>query len=205
MSKTHVIDGVTYVEVERKAKVGDTVIIVDAYDVNGDGYINGNVFTIGNIPLGFTDVVDTVGNISLFDKEYHVLEPLESTDVIDIIANLARRVSSLEQQLRDTQGNVEKLAEEIVENKHHTYEIERDVIELEKQIDRPKEGEKKSSTPAVFDIAKIKSFKLSDLSGKKLRIHSATDTSDGVSVTTTVAIDEDSGKMFVLESEVIAQ
>jgi TolA-binding protein len=33
--------------------------------------------------------------------------------VVDVIANLARRVHSLEQQLSDTQGNVEKLAEEL--------------------------------------------------------------------------------------------
>jgi DNA repair ATPase RecN len=38
--------------------------------------------------------------------------------VIDIIANLARRVSSLEQQLSATQGNVEKLAEELANAKH---------------------------------------------------------------------------------------
>jgi TolA-binding protein len=34
-------------------------------------------------------------------------------DLICILANLARRVASLEQQLRDTQGNVERLAEEL--------------------------------------------------------------------------------------------
>jgi regulator of replication initiation timing len=38
--------------------------------------------------------------------------------VIDVIGNLARRVHSLEQQLRDTQANVEKLAEELAELKH---------------------------------------------------------------------------------------
>lgn len=38
--------------------------------------------------------------------------------VIDVIANLARRVASLEQQLRDTQGNCEKLAEELANTRH---------------------------------------------------------------------------------------
>jgi TolA-binding protein len=38
--------------------------------------------------------------------------------LIDIIANLSRRVHSLEQQLKDTQGNVENLAEEL-ENANH--------------------------------------------------------------------------------------
>jgi chromosome segregation ATPase len=39
--------------------------------------------------------------------------------VIDVIANLARRVASLEQQLSATQSNVEKLAEELANTKHH--------------------------------------------------------------------------------------
>jgi phage-related protein len=38
--------------------------------------------------------------------------------VIDIIANLARRVHSLEQQLSDTQNNVERQAEELANTKH---------------------------------------------------------------------------------------
>jgi septal ring factor EnvC (AmiA/AmiB activator) len=38
--------------------------------------------------------------------------------VIDIIANLARRVHSLEQQLRDTQRNIERQAEELENTKH---------------------------------------------------------------------------------------
>jgi chromosome segregation ATPase len=38
--------------------------------------------------------------------------------VIDLLTNLSRRVYSLEQQLRDTQGNVEKLAEELANTKH---------------------------------------------------------------------------------------
>jgi F0F1-type ATP synthase delta subunit len=38
--------------------------------------------------------------------------------VIDVIANLARRVASLEQQLSATQSNVEKLAEELANTKH---------------------------------------------------------------------------------------
>lgn len=36
-----------------------------------------------------------------------------SPSVIDMLANLARRVTSIEQQLADTQGNVERLAQEL--------------------------------------------------------------------------------------------
>jgi chromosome segregation ATPase len=42
----------------------------------------------------------------------------DSPSVTDLIANLANRVHSLEQQLRDTQGNLEKLAEELANTKH---------------------------------------------------------------------------------------
>jgi TolA-binding protein len=41
-----------------------------------------------------------------------------SDKAIELLANLANRVHSLEQQLRDTQGNVEKLAEELANTKH---------------------------------------------------------------------------------------
>jgi hypothetical protein len=41
-----------------------------------------------------------------------------SPDITDLLANLARRVSSLEQQLSATQGNVEKLAEELANVTH---------------------------------------------------------------------------------------
>jgi chromosome segregation ATPase len=43
---------------------------------------------------------------------------MNENNVIDIIANLARRVASLEQQLMDTQGNVERQAEELANTKH---------------------------------------------------------------------------------------
>jgi septal ring factor EnvC (AmiA/AmiB activator) len=51
--------------------------------------------------------------------------------VIDIIANLARRVSSLETQLRDTQGNVEKLAQELAKANYGITSLTCDVIALD--------------------------------------------------------------------------
>jgi septal ring factor EnvC (AmiA/AmiB activator) len=63
------------------------------------------------------------------------LSTVADSQFLDLIANLARRVASLEQQLSATQGNVEKLAEELANTKHHTYSIERDVMEVEKQTE----------------------------------------------------------------------
>jgi hypothetical protein len=107
MSKTHVIDGVTYVEVERDACVGDYVIL------KSNGVIT------KAIDRGTFGIFYSEGKPGILDNGYYVLEPVEeSPDITDLLANLARRVSSLEQQLLDTQGNVEKLAEELANTKH---------------------------------------------------------------------------------------
>jgi hypothetical protein len=140
MGNTYVMDGKNYVEVERKAKAGETVIIVDADDLNGDGYANGNTFIIGQSIEG-SDLVDTIDNITLFDAEYRVLEPVAdsiSQDVTDLLANLARRVHSLENQLAATQRNIETWAER-TENIIYTLESakpkEVEVFTFEKFLD----------------------------------------------------------------------
>ena len=126
--KTHEIDGVTYVEVRRKAKAGERVIVVDEEDLNGNGYSNGSIFIVGKQLRGFPDLVETRDGITLFDSEYRVLEPLEaSPDVLDMLANLARRVTSLESQLSDTQRNAEMLAEELMALKYLTQSNEGDI------------------------------------------------------------------------------
>lgn len=130
MSKTHVIDGVTYVEVDRKAKVGEKIIVVaDWYDIKKGEVLDvispqkygfyDDGFTFHESPTNKYD--DSISFIE--EKNYHVLEPLEDSEeptpsVTVLLANLARRVSSLEHQLRDTQGNVEKLAEELATKTH---------------------------------------------------------------------------------------
>jgi hypothetical protein len=114
MGKTHVIDGVTYVEVERTAEVGE--MIIDLLD-------NGKVRTIVSPPYECrkewyayeTEHGEDIAPIG--QGEYRVLVEA-SPSVTDLLANLARRVSSLEQQLRDTQSNVEKLAEELANTRH---------------------------------------------------------------------------------------
>lgn len=134
------IEGKRYRLVDRKAEIDEKVLIVDAVDhysmySNGDiviaegtdeeGIINEKLAESNN-PLGY-----------IYDNEYLVLEPVAdaiiankseptvdarhaSPEVVDLLANLARRVTSLENklgsveaQLADTQGNVEKLSEEL--------------------------------------------------------------------------------------------
>jgi hypothetical protein len=120
MSGVHFVDGRYYVEVKRDAKIGDYV--------TNDGILR----TVTRI----NEEWDSVEFDSYLDEDkdyicgwgngnYKTLEPLDSKEccvanpsVTDLLANLARRVVSLEQQLRDTQSNVEKLAEELANAKH---------------------------------------------------------------------------------------
>ncbi|WHY01850.1 hypothetical protein [Neobacillus sp. DY30] len=131
MSKTHVIDGVTYAEVDGQAEVGDYVII------KSNGVIT-KVIDRGDFGIFYSE-----GKPGILDHGYKVLEPLTSNpDIHDLLANLARRVeylerkaSSLEQQLRDTQGNCEKLAEELATVKHQSAPKEVEVVTFEKFLD----------------------------------------------------------------------
>ncbi len=108
------IDGARYRMVERKAKVGDKVLI------------NGHVCEKAN-GIFIVDKVEQNGHIHYgqYGRRpygYKVLIPLESTNdpdsIIDLIANLARRVTSLERQLTDTQHNLEKFAQQTESNTH---------------------------------------------------------------------------------------
>jgi hypothetical protein len=110
MSKTHVIDGVTYVEVERKADLGEKVIIINdevlpqhngsigVVEYEYDGPISVNI----GESIEYFPYVDFGG--------YRVLAKVKP-EINDLIANLVRRVNSLEQQLAATQRNIETWAE----------------------------------------------------------------------------------------------
>jgi hypothetical protein len=119
MSKTHVIDGVTYVEVDRIANVGEKVLVVESFPFANAG----EVHTIRKVNHFGRDYATDKTSIMNFSRCV-VLEPLEETpDINDLLANLARRVASLERQnaslesqLRDTQRNLETFAEQTERN-----------------------------------------------------------------------------------------
>jgi hypothetical protein len=128
MSKTHVIDGVTYVEVDRDAKVGDKAV----------GKYTGRIYDVSEVTE--TGHIYDVFGFNSNRASYYVLEECceEAPDITDLLANLARRVTSLERQLSDTQANVEKLAEELADVKYNAKKhIERltcDIITLDERL-----------------------------------------------------------------------
>jgi hypothetical protein len=108
------INGKDYLIVNRKPETGDLIFcndMIGEFRYTDGGY---NIVNYG----GSAD-----GKDAWYVDDCQVLVPLKtvgitqaSRDIHDLLANLARRVSSLEQQLSATQGNVEKLAEELAGN-----------------------------------------------------------------------------------------
>lgn len=94
------IDGERYRLVRRHAEVGEDVLITDSecdYGVYGNG-----------------DVLESLGPVE--SDPLTVDETQASPEVIEMLANLARRVTQLEEQLRDTQRNVETFAQQTESN-----------------------------------------------------------------------------------------
>ncbi|WP_151026040.1 hypothetical protein [Robertmurraya sp. DFI.2.37] len=117
------IEGKRYRLVDSKAEVGEKVLAIHT----------GEVLSVKSVLSQFIRVYEPeeyTDQTRLNHENYRVLEPVAdaiiankseptvdarhaSPEVVDLLANLARRVTSLESQLRDTQGNVEKLSEEL--------------------------------------------------------------------------------------------
>ncbi|MEK5109859.1 hypothetical protein MHI57_24670 [Cytobacillus sp. FSL K6-0129] len=128
---------------DRHAEVGEKVIIVyhDPLELSV-----GSIHTVSEI---ITDGYRLGGDfIDVRYDDYRVLEPVEadpltvdetqaSPEVIDMLANLARRVTQLEEQLSDTQRNVETFAEQTETNSEDIRLLgERDVTIVIKRGDR---------------------------------------------------------------------
>jgi hypothetical protein len=145
MAKVRVINGVTYVEVDRSAEVGEKVLIVNAEYAFGK-YRNGDILDAhresfdGGIENDLVASPDGNKDGYIEREEYVVLEPVverevtvdtsqaseqvsasvdesqASPAVVNMFAALSRKIVSLESQLRDTQRNVEKFAEQTESN-----------------------------------------------------------------------------------------
>ncbi|MEY8188630.1 hypothetical protein AB4X15_03005 [Peribacillus simplex] len=134
-TKTYLIGDKKYIEVDRAAKVGDKIVIVDA-SYTGGTYVNGDFLTVttsfGTAGVRCEEIANERNYGGQVDPgEYRVLEQVEPTpDIHDLLANLAQRVTSLERitgtlvrakfslesQIRDTQNNVQTFAEQTEAN-----------------------------------------------------------------------------------------
>jgi hypothetical protein len=89
------IDVTRYQLVERKAEVGDQIMIVSA-DRTFDNYDNGDIMTVQS---AMNETVYVRGGTCVGDGEYSVLIPVDSEptpDIYDLMANLVTRVAALE-------------------------------------------------------------------------------------------------------------
>ncbi|MEK4910585.1 hypothetical protein [Niallia sp. FSL M8-0099] len=117
--KVHTIDGKQYVEVERNVRVDDLILIVAAVETY-DMYNNGDILIVGGIADNgvYSESAEYhapgSGNRDGFiaDSEFVVIEPIDSEEeefvtasadnpdqIIELLGNLARRVTELEQRV----------------------------------------------------------------------------------------------------------
>ena len=144
------IDGARYRLVDRKAKVGEKVMYYK------DGKSDGVVTTCIGYNERFNDRIDVEPYLAKGDDEvtcgfvhgyYRVLEPVEpaetdddvltvdetevSKSVLDLLANLARRVTELERQQKENREYIIK-AFESISGKDDEYTVEERVARLER-------------------------------------------------------------------------
>ncbi|WP_245415722.1 nucleotide modification associated domain-containing protein [Alteribacter populi] len=112
--KFHEIDGVRYVEADRKAEVGDKIIVVNTCDKRWE---NGEVFDVYAGGKGVISIRHPEGNYGgkelaiVANNEFRVLEPIEDRDLSDILAHVAREQAEMKRELAALAGRLEDVAE----------------------------------------------------------------------------------------------
>ena len=201
------IDGQRYRMVERRAEIGETIIsLVDDATENHE-YSVGDILTVEDAyKFGRSYCVSFLNGRAFWSTDqYRVLEPIEDESitvdesqahpqVIEMLANLSRRIVALEKKINRL---------EQTDNSLH-----RDIETWAQEVERLKGRTKtESSVIKTFNLSEIKTFNLSDLDGRTLHIVVAADTEKESGLTTRVTFgrDVDSGEMFVLGYEVNAE
>ena len=146
------IDGERYRMVDRKAKVGEKVIIVKAKWAFGK-YENGSVVVAEDVDeegIYNDDVKDVKRNEEglIAHEEYRVLEPAIQAERLepvlstsDLIANLAKRVVELERRLSDINAEVNERIDRIAYTcEQSTISIVRDVERIDTDVERLKQS-----------------------------------------------------------------
>ncbi|KMM63398.1 hypothetical protein ACH95_00770 [Bacillus glycinifermentans] len=143
-----------YEMVDRKAEVGEKVIVTKSDDFP-KGLIDTVEYCYEFSDYGSIDLVEGADDLKYLDaayEEYRVLVPVESeeepqpSDLIDVIANLATRVSELEREnkrIQEELGWYEIGPGRIAELRNAVSDIRHDIATLEGKIDhdRAENGE----------------------------------------------------------------
>lgn len=123
MTETIEYNGVNYRKVKRKAEVGELVYVigcVESPELNSNigKCTRNNLFSDGSIDVDLpTSVYETYGFLDADCDEYVVLEPIESEqtpvespqDVIELLANISRRLYEAERQLKSQAYEINEL------------------------------------------------------------------------------------------------
>jgi hypothetical protein len=190
------IDDTRYRLVDRKANEGDKVLVVDGMDsgkITKCEYIN--------------DYIIDDGVSRYWHNQYRVLEPVEPADselvtaeegdpksTLDLLANIARRVTELERKFESLESRQKRLMGRIADTEEKLEKILDDIVTLDERTQplvKPFGEESPFAT-----VATIPTFKYSDLIGKTLKIYGARDGEHA----TVFGYDESTGNSYVLFS-----
>jgi hypothetical protein len=139
----YVINGKRYLTVDRKAEVGDKVLVINSED---KFYKKGDIGKVRHaydsaVWADLSDNKDFYGDgqwgidggdyVVLADESEEVTVDTSqaSPAVIEMFTALSRKIVSLERQLADTQRNVERQAEEL-ENAKHRISKHAEMVEM---------------------------------------------------------------------------
>ena len=145
-------EGVTYRKVNRKANVGEKVLITES---EVDGYEMGDIYDViksHNIAVGFFDQDGDINHAE--HREYAVLEPIAESpsdlalteadirnnprQVIDLLANMALRLTKAEETIESITRDVgwhEMGPGRIANMRNSIAELKHDVLAIEGRID----------------------------------------------------------------------
>jgi hypothetical protein len=146
------IDGARYRIVDRKAKEGDKIIIVKGFEYHdwfkiGETAIVEEVDNIGNVYADFNE--NKRGEWCVGRNYYRVLEPVEpaeegddvltvdeteaSKSVLDLLANLAQRVTELERKFENLESRQKRLMGRIADTEEKIEMILDDIVTLDER------------------------------------------------------------------------
>lgn len=160
------IDGQRYRLVDRRAKVGEKVIVVEAGGTlvyKNIGEVVEIIETDGNTCGGMIKTYDLGKKGAIYHFQYRVLEPVEpaeenndetevSKSVLDLLANLARRVTELEQKLGGYARKIDGIEIDIQNINIDLGAVEETTTELDQKINRLGSANEQAITALARDI-----------------------------------------------------